>query len=442
MLKEVEALVESMKKNGPDPEFMEKADTKVRQSGMMMNREHYSPFSVIPAFVNDDDLEYLNLNTRILHSILSKMTNEYIRNPEYRKVFGFSPEMDELITLPCNYGEMLPVMRYDIFLFPDSGDFQLCEINTDGSSGFDTDCRISSALIEAYSEAGGKYDVPLHMDHFHTAQVLADSLLRIYFSSEDPVAKPTWAVVDFSEEVECSDIGEMVSTLKAMGYDARFTDIRNLRFDGEKLIDTTDGAVIHAIYRRLVTSVVIGKMDECRDLFEAMKAGKVVVMGHFRTSLAHSKSSFYAMHHAESRKLFDSTELAFIEKHIPKTYLMKASEITANLLRDILENRKKWITKPVEGFNSTGVISGETVDDQEWRRIIEERMDKGYIIQEFCPRYVSPTLSYRDADIKGRCIMTGVFASGDKVIGFFNRAGSGEIIQIRDDGVIVPAIKV
>ena len=442
MLKEVETLVESIKKNGSDPEFMEIADAKVKQSGIVTNGESYSPYSVIPEFFNDDDMEYLNQNTRILHSILSKMTKEYVRNTEYRRIFGFSPEMEELITIPCNYGEILPVMRYDIFLFPDSGDFQLCEINTDGSSGFDADCRISSALIEAYSEVGGKYKLPLHMDNFHTADALADSLIRIYFSSENPVARPVWALVDFTEEVECSDFREMIDTLKAKGYDARFTDVKNLRFDGESLIDITDGTVINAIYRRLVTSVAIKKADECRALFEAVKAGKVVVMGHFRTSLAHSKSSFYAMHHAESRRLFDSTELAFIEKHIPKTYMMKASEINGDLLKDILENRKKWITKPAEGFQAFEVVGGETVDDNEWRSIIEERMDKGYIIQEFCPRYASPTLSYQDTEITGRYIMTGVFTSGDKVIGFFNRAGDGTIVRIFGGGINVPAIRV
>ena len=442
MLKEVEALVESIRKRGPDPEFMEKMETRIRHSGILIAGRQYVPYSVIPAFFNDDDLEFFNLNTGILHSILSKMTGEYIRNPEYRKVFGFSPDMDELIMLPCNYGEMFPVMRYDIFLFPDSGDFQLCEVNTDGSAGFDTDCRISSALIDAFSETEGRYDLPAHMDNFHTADTLADSLIRIYFSSDNPVKRPTFALVDFTEEAHNGDFREMIDTLKGKGYDARFTDVRNLRFDGENLIDMTDGTVIDAIYRRLVTSVVLGKMDECRDLFEAIKAGKVVIMGHFRTSLAHSKSSFYAMRHPESRKLFDSAELDFIEKHIPKTYMMKASEIDDDLMKDILANRKKWITKPAEGFSSDRVISGETVDDNEWRDIIKDRMDKGYIIQEFCPRYVSPTLSYQDTEIKGRCIMMGVFASGENVIGFYNRAGDRAIIQYSEGGITVPAVRV
>ena len=442
MLKEVEALAESIRKHGPDPEFMERMETRVRHSGILVDGKQYVPYSAIPVFFNDDDMEFLNRNTRILYSILSKMTNEYIRSPQYRKIFGFSPDMEELITLPCNYGEMFPVMRYDIFLFPDSGDFQLCEINTDGTSGFDLDCRVSGALIDTYSESGGQYDLPPHMDNFHTAGTLADSLIRIYFSSENPVAKPTFALVDFTEEACCGDFREMIDTLKGKGYDARFTDVRNLRFDGENLIDMTDGTVIDAIYRRLVTSVVLGKMDECRDLFEAIKAGKVVIMGHFRTSLAHSKSSFYAMRHPESRKLFDSTELDFIEKHIPKTYMMKASEIDDDLMKDILANRKKWITKPAEGFNSDRVISGETVDDNEWRDIIKARMDNGYIIQEFCPRYVSPTLSYQDTEIKGRCIMTGVMASGDKVIGFYNRAGDKSLIHYSEGGIIIPAVKV
>ena len=60
MLKEVEALAESIRKHGPDPEFMKKMETRVRHSGILVDGKQYVPYSVIPVFFNDDDMEFLN----------------------------------------------------------------------------------------------------------------------------------------------------------------------------------------------------------------------------------------------------------------------------------------------------------------------------------------------------------------------------------------------
>ena len=59
---------------------------------------------------------------------------EYLDNPDYRAMFGFPAELEEMILRRPAYRTLLPVCRLDIFLNEETGDFRFCEFNADGSS--------------------------------------------------------------------------------------------------------------------------------------------------------------------------------------------------------------------------------------------------------------------------------------------------------------------
>ena len=72
--------------------------------------------------------------TEISIRIFEKVIAAYRRNPEYRKLFPFSGELEELILLPAPYDGELAIARLDLFYDQDSGEFRFCEINTDGTA--------------------------------------------------------------------------------------------------------------------------------------------------------------------------------------------------------------------------------------------------------------------------------------------------------------------
>ncbi|NLW42830.1 MAG: hypothetical protein GXY89_06830, partial [Tissierellia bacterium] len=94
---------------------------------------NYQPFLIDP--IDVDTFKY------ILDSILkigNKVTKEYIKNPEYRKLFDFPKFIEEMILVDNGYDVIAPMGRFDIF-FQDREDFMFCEINTDGSSAMNED---------------------------------------------------------------------------------------------------------------------------------------------------------------------------------------------------------------------------------------------------------------------------------------------------------------
>ena len=82
----------------------------------------------------------------VTYHIFQKIIREYLDNPAYRKLFPFSPELEELILTPRLYDSLLPIARFDIFYNEENGSFRFCEINTDGTSAMNEDYVLNQAL--------------------------------------------------------------------------------------------------------------------------------------------------------------------------------------------------------------------------------------------------------------------------------------------------------
>ena len=82
----------------------------------------------------------------VTYGIFEKVIREYLENPEYRKLFPFSRELEDLILVPRGYDSLLPIARFDIFYNEEDDSFKFCEINTDGTSAMNEDYVLNQAL--------------------------------------------------------------------------------------------------------------------------------------------------------------------------------------------------------------------------------------------------------------------------------------------------------
>lgn len=439
---ERDAYIEALRQIDFDPVGREKSKEDIDGSDILAHGKTI-PFSYVPLFVNDEDHRHFNDIIGQVQTILAKITQHYIDDPSYRPIFGFSKAMEELICLPCYYEEMIPVGRYDIFYDEESGNYQFCEFNTDGSGGMSRDWEMSTAILKhCQAEAFFKN---YHAEPFPTIEAIADELIRIYHSDKNVVIsgkKTCICVTDFREEGVFSDFERFIKVFEARGFEAGFTDIRDLVFDGEHLIDKTNGQVIDAIYRRAVTSVVLPRIEECRGLVEALKAGKVVLMGHFRTSVAHSKMINVAMYHPKTWEFMTDEEIAYIKAHMPETYSLDASGISAEKIEEIRCHKDAWILKPDEGFGSHDVYSGLDHTEEEWSGLINRAMNNHFIIQKFCPRYSMPFLGPDDREVHAYPLMLGIYQAGGKAVGYYSRAGHAGVIDFNHGGICVSTLHV
>ena len=63
---------------------------------------------------------------------------------------------------------------------------------------------------------------------------------------------------------------------------------------------------------------------ECDALIDAVAAGKYVLIGHFRTTVVHSKEVNIALFDKRTRAFLTEEEAAFINARVPRTYRLES----------------------------------------------------------------------------------------------------------------------
>lgn len=442
MISEMHDYIKVLEAMGMDLPGQQGAGEAVVASGITVNDGPVA-FSYVPMVVTEEDKRIFQGVIDGISPILEKMTRHYVESADYRKIFGFSKEMEELICLPCDYSCVIPFGRYDLFYDFESGAYSFCEINTDGSGGMSWNDKVTEAVLGQFGNQEYLKEEGIRM--YNATDLFAGGIVECFQSSSmgkqlyaDGV-KPLIAIVDFKEEGVTTDFDGILEALDRLGVQARFTDIRNLVVEtaedtggkgaGAVLKDVTDGAVIHGIYRRAVTSVVLERYEECTQLIEAVRQSKVVLMGHFRTSLAHSKTVFATMHHPETMAILTEEEQTYVRKHVPATYILRDGLLSEEELEEVARNKDAWVLKPEEGFGSYGVCCGLDVTEAEWKQFLDEALNKPYILQAFCKRYTIPVVRGGSEQVEDYPLMLGIFQTNGKVAGCYNRAGKAGVID-------------
>lgn len=401
-----------------------------------------APFPYVPYLFDDDDVAGIFADMRIAHRILCKVIRRFLDDPGYREIFHFSSEAERLILLPCGYDQLLPMGRFDIFLSEDDGGYKFCEFNTDGSGAMSRDLMIGRALMQggAFERFASKHDV----EQFELFDSWAAAFMRIYESDPGCVSNPTICIADFRESGVFSDFNRFIQAFERAGASARFVDVRDFKFDGESLIDPSDGTVINAVYRRAVTSEILQHPGECDALIDAVAAQKVCLIGHFRTTVAHSKMINVALFDKRTAEFLTPKELAFVERHVPRTYRLAsqcpAPESTGPNIAELKAGKDRWIIKPEDDYGSHGVHPGVDCSQEEWEKLVDASLDCGCIVQEFCNPPLVDVMETRIDELNPCSVtswksMPGIYIYDGEPVGFYCRLGREAVIAIDHGGL-------
>ncbi|MCD8200261.1 MAG: glutathionylspermidine synthase family protein [Coriobacteriaceae bacterium] len=416
----------------------------IEESGIMAYGAPLT-FSYVPDLFDSDDLAYLEQVSTTAHRILCKVIRHFLDDPDYREIFHFPPEVERLILLPCNYPQLLPIARFDLFLNEEDGSFQFCEFNADGTSAMSRDLAAAQALEQGatFREFARRHTV----EHFELFDSWVEAFMDIYRSDKNAVDDPNVCITDFSESGVNSDFELFIAAFERRGIPARFVDVRALEFDGELLRDTKDGYIIDAVYRRSVTSEIMQHPGECEALIDAVAAEKVCLIGHFRTTVIHTKMIGAALYDPKTAAFLSDEEQDFVRGHVARTYLLRHD--TEGLdLEQVRHNKDAWIIKPQDDYGAHGVYPGvDCATQEDWERLVDEKTDAGYIAQEFCPPYtVDIVLPEQDGDdtckVEAWESMPGCYLYDGKFVGLYCREGQHGIIALDHGGVCAPSFKV
>lgn len=434
--------IDAFKSLGGDAEGRQKALDHIAGSDVWAYGAPVA-FSYIPHLLGADDVRFMRDCCETTHRILCKVIDRYLHDAEYRKVFRYPEALERLIMLPCSYDELLPMARFDIFLDERDLSYKFCEFNTDGSGAFSRDLEMGRALAcgSTYQRFAELHDVR----NFELFDTWVEAFMETYRSWPFAVDAPTIAITDYEESGVMSDFRRFIEAFERAGYPARFVDVRSFAFDGEALVDPSDGTRIDAIYRRSVTSEILQK-GGCDAFIDAIAAEKVCCIGHFRTTVVHTKAVSIVLFDKMTRAFLTEEEAAFIDAHVPRTYRLEAGAPID--FAAVKADKDGWILKPEDDYGAHGVHAGVDCSAEEWAALVDALMDTGYVVQEFYTPHLidlTPTALPADGDatrIEAWHTMPGLYSYNGRFAGLYCREGREGVIALDHGGIASPSFRV
>lgn len=394
----------------------------------------------IPKMFSERDCAELKFIAEKTHSILSKIIKNYLENENFRSYFFFDEKLNKLILAPTGYECMLPIARVDIFFNEDTHDFKFCEINTDGTSAMneDRELNISAKLTDAYSNLKEKYDI----QSFELFDSFVKDFMSVYAKYKYAVSKPNIAIIDFLDKGTLNEFEQFKLAFERAGYSAEICDIRDVKYINGALY-SPNNMKIDAVYRRAVTHDIIENTESVTDFISAVENCAVCLVGAIRTQVAHSKILFKVLSQKEGLEFLTDDEIDFIDKHIPKTYMLEKDNKLIDLTK-ICDEKDKWIIKPVDSYGSYGVHAGvECQSIEQWKNFINECMDKGYIVQEFVTPYLTQNTDLSKENEYFSCSnLTGLFVYNGHFRGIYSRVSRTEIISTQYSEITLASMEI
>lgn len=404
----------------------------------------------VPKLFSPKQCKLISKAAMTMESIMEKIIEEYIRNPEYRKLFGFDERVAELIIRRPRYKCVLPVTRVDIFLNESDDSFKLCELNTDGTSAMYEDRQSASCFsgTKLYQDIINEFD----LKSYELFDTLTKEFLENYKTVKGHVENPHVVVTDFLE-MGCSmeEFNHFAKSFEKLGATAEVCEIRNLKRKDNALYSET-GRKIDLIYRRAVTSDLMAHYDEATDFITAVINEEVVLMGDFCTQIVHDKRLFVLFSHKMTQALLSLEEIEYLEKHIPLTCWLTDENVSKYNIR---EEKDKWILKPVDSYGSHGIYPGHKMTEDEWKTTIAGMLENNdseygmYIAQEFVTPYKTYNIIKSDVtennnkdieeyELLKKSNLTGLYVYCGKFYGVYSRQARGEVISSLYDESLVP----
>ncbi len=380
------------------------------------------PFLYHPLFITESDLFNFNKLVKIMMSISNKVVDQYLKSPQFRNKFGFSKLLERLILADHGYKTNIPMGRFDIFY--KDGNFKFCELNTDGSSAMNEDNTLAQILLNTKSiqKMKEKYQI----DYLDSINSWVDESLEIYQEYSKSPRKPVVGIVDFKESGTTAEFVKFKKAYINKGCDTFIIDARDLKYNKGNLYYQNNK--LDLIYRRLVTSELIERSDEIKDLINAILDNAVCLIGPIKSQIMHNKIIFKILHDEDTQILFNREEVQFIKDHIPYTRLFSESY---NNFQEVYVNKDKYIIKPYDLYGSRGVYAGLSFTQSQWKEILNKCFNNNYLFQEYFYPYQREFIEFAEKKVQVNLFsyITGLFVYNEKLSGLYTRIGKNHIIS-------------
>ena len=392
------------------------------------------PFEYQPLLISDKDEEAFKRIAKETMSIVKKVTENYVKDESYRKLFGYYDFVEKLILHEPGYDMPVPMARFDVF-YNGYEDFGFCEINTDGTSAMLEDYAIASLLLESKIFE----DLNWNFSRYELFDTWVKKIISLYSDIKGERPK-TVLIADFNDTGTPDEFLMFKEHFENNGVKCIIEDISNLDYNEDKNRLIAKGEEIDLVYRRVVMSDLVRRKADSHAFIKAYLNDAAVYVGSFRSQVVHNKVFFSVAHMDETKEFLTDEENEFVKKHIPFTARFEGDEAFFN---KIVKNKDKYIFKPTDLNAARGVYTGRSMSEDEFIKTAKENFNTDYIYQEFVTPKELPFLKL-DGDkfslIKRRN-MIGLFCYMEEFSGVYARMGLHDIIGSAMEYVAAPGIK-
>jgi len=388
-----------------------------------------------PMFFTGEDIKRFENLTAQMTDILNMVIDEYMANPEFRKLFRFPPELEKLILAGSGYSSRFPMARYDIF-YPYSEKYKFCEINGDGSSSMNETRVLHQIFKESHALDG--IDNREYLTDYEMFDSWIDVLQSCYeeFKGGRINELPSIAIMDFEGEGITSEFEVFRKRMIHRGYTAFICDPREVRYKNGTL--HYGSQKIDLIYRRATSARIVDNIEYVQDFVKAYLDRAVCVVGGFSSQVIHNKIIFAILHDEDATSFLTKSQKDFIREHIPYTVLLDPSN--TDLLKEVIQNRERYVLKPLDRFGGHGVYIGKDYSNEKWETLVSEAKVSSYLVQELCdiPTMDMLTIENDRLYFEKYYYLTGLFMYNQKFNGFYSKAGRKRVIASVAESFTLP----
>ncbi len=363
------------------------------------------------------DLEVVRRRTGAVSRAAEIVVGAFPSDEAVRALFAYGPLQEQCVLMDPGYRPLIPLGRWDSFLFPDGPRFM--EYNTDGAAGW----HYSDALTGLWRTEAG-LDGPREL----LADRLLETILRCFRQrNRRGVERPRMALVDWAEVGTRPEQEALAARFTALGVPTELEDPRALRASEGRIAGAR--GTYDVVYRRLVSEEAFARAQEIRPFLDAYLEGAACFVGSFRTDPAWHKALFVVLSDPAFARLFPDDLRGDLDAAIPWSRILQPGPVSYrgaewDLEALLLEHPGDFILKPTRSYEGRGVVSGAFAGEEAWRRAVVEGMARrNTLVQEMlrpCPVLME--------GLGKRFLQAGEYVLGGRLAGFLVRSSETPLI--------------
>lgn len=394
-----------------------------------------------PHFVTRREWQQITKTCETVWSAIEKVGRIAPTDRIMLEQIGLTAAERELVAVDPGYENVSVTSRLDSFLTDES--YQFVELNAECPAGIayqdvaaDIFCRLP--LMREFTEQH-------KVTPMYCRQNMLDALLSIYESVRGRVEKPQIGIVDYKGLPTQREFELFKEYFEGHGYSATIADPRDLEIRDGKLHH--GDFRIDLVYRRVLTTELIERIDECQAFIEAYKTGAAVFVNSFRTKYVHKKMLFGVLTDERHQHYFSVEEQAAIRGSVPWTRRIEQAQTTYNnemvdLLEFVRSQRDRLVLKPNDDYGGHGIFIGWESDAGAWDDAIEKALAGDYLAQErvTTSREIFPFVDEAGVHMIDQLLDLDPLLFFGRVAGAFTRLSSSSLANVTSGAGMVPTM--